>query len=232
MVTMKQQTENRFYVYEHLRSDTGAVFYVGKGTGNRCSVRSHHHRNEFWQRVEKKAGGFCVRMVAKDVDEELAFLVEQERISQLRESGICLCNMTDGGDGTSGWVKTQEWRQKVGAKHKGKIISDDVRAKISASVKASGYCHSPETRKKISDANKGRQNTLGFKHSEETKQKMSVAHKGSKSRLGQTRSQEEKAKQSAAMKGKAQAMLTCPHCQKTGGNAMKRWHFDNCQESK
>jgi hypothetical protein len=23
--------------------------------------------------------------------------------------------------------------------------------------------------------------------------------------------------------------LTCPHCGKTGGNTMKRWHFDNCK---
>lgn len=27
-------------------------------------------------------------------------------------------------------------------------------------------------------------------------------------------------------------VLTCPHCGKTGGNSMKRWHFDNCKEKK
>ena len=227
---MQIQTENRFYVYEHLRLDTGAVFYVGKGTGKRCTVRSRHHRNEFWQRTEKKAGGFCVRMVAKNVDEELAFLVEQERISQLRTVGILLCNMTDGGDGTSGWVKTPEWRRKVGEKHKGKVVSKETRAKISASVKAFGYVPSLEIKQKISDANKGCQRTLGLKHSDETKLKMSNAHKGNKSRLGQIRSEAEREKVSIALKGKLQSILTCPHCQKTGGNAMKRWHFDNCKE--
>jgi hypothetical protein len=227
---MQVQTENRFYVYEHLRLDTGAVFYVGKGTGKRCTVRSHHHRNEFWQRTEKKAGGFCVRMVAKDVDEELAFLVEQERISQLRTVGIRLCNMTNGGDGTSGWVKTPEWKRKVGEKHKGKVVSKETRAKISASIKASGYVHSLEVRKKIADTHKGHKRTLGLKHSDETKLKMSHAHKGNKSRLGQVRSETEREKVSIAMKGKLQSILTCPHCQKTGGNAMKRWHFDNCKE--
>jgi hypothetical protein len=231
VVNMQQQTQNRFYVYEHLRSDTGAIFYVGKGTGKRCSVKSHHHRNEFWQRTEKKAGGFCVHIVARDVDEELAFLIEQERISQLRIVGVRLCNMTDGGDGTSGWVKTPEWRHKVGAKHKGKVVSKETRAKISASVKASGYVPSLETRQKIADVNKGHQRTLGLKHSEETKLKMSHAHKGNKSRLGQVKSTNEKAKQSASMQGKSQAIFTCPHCQKTGGNAMKRWHFDNCKEN-
>lgn len=223
------QQQNRFYVYEHIRSDTGAIFYVGKGTGNRCFVKSHHHRNVFWQRIEKKAGGFCIRIVSKDIDEELAFFVEQERISQLRAVGIHLCNMTDGGDGTSGWIKTTEWRKKIGSKHKGKIVPAEVRAKISASVKASGYVPSLETRKKISNANKGHQRSLGFKHSEETKLKMSNAHKGNKSRSGQIRSEAEKEKVSIAMKGKLQSIMTCPHCQKKGGNAMKRWHFDNCK---
>jgi len=227
---MQEQTENRFYVYEHLRSDTGAIFYVGKGTGKRCFVRSHHHRNEFWQRTEKKAGGFCIHIVAKNVDEELAFLIEQERIEQLRTIGIRLCNMTDGGDGVSGLIRTPEWRRKIGDKHKGKVVSKEIRAKISASVKASGYAPSQEVRQKISDTHKGHQRTLGLKHSEETKFKMSHAHKGNKSRLGQVRSADEKAKQSASMQGRPQAIFTCPHCKKNGGNAMKRWHFDNCKE--
>jgi hypothetical protein len=167
---MQQQTQNRFYVYEHLRSDTGAIFYVGKGTGKRCFVKSHHHRNEFWQRTEKKAGGFCVRMVAKDVDEELAFLVEQERISQMRIVGVRLCNMTDGGDGTSGWIKTPEWRKKIGAAHRGKTVSKQTKAKLSAS--AIGYRHSEDAKAKMSASRLGMQNTLGHKHSEEAKQKM------------------------------------------------------------
>jgi hypothetical protein len=227
---MQIPTENRFYVYEHLRLDTGAVFYVGKGTGKRCTVKSHHHRNEFWQRTERKAGGFCVRMVASDLDEELAFLIEQERISQLRAIGIKICNMTDGGDGVSGLIRTPEWRRKIGDKHKGKVVSKETRAKISASVKASGYAPSQEVRQKISDTHKGHQRALGLKHSEETKFKMSHAHKGNKSRLGQLRSADEKAKQSASMQGRPQAIFTCPHCEKNGGNAMKRWHFDNCKE--
>lgn len=229
---MTLKVENRFYVYEHIRLDTGAIFYVGKGTGNRCFVKSHHHRSQFWQRVVQKAGGFSVNIFVKDIDEKSAFIAEQERISQLRADGIQLCNMTDGGDGTSGWIKTAEWRQKVGAKHKGKIVSAEVRAKISASVKAVGYVHSKETRQKMSDAMKGHQKTLGFKHSEETKQKMSAVHVGNKSRLGQTRTLEERTKQSLTMRGKSQAVLTCPHCNKSGGNIMRYWHFENCKENK
>jgi len=166
-------------------------------------------------------------MVAKDVDEELAFLVEQERISQLRMAGVRLCNLTDGGDGTSGWIKTPEWRKKIGAAHRWKTVSEETKAKLSAS--AIGYRHSENAKAKMSASRLGMQNTLGHKHSEETKQKMSEAHKGNQSRLGQVRSSDEKAKQSIAMKGKTQGILTCPHCEKDGGNSMKRWHFENCK---
>lgn len=221
-------SENRFYVYEHLRSDTGAVFYVGKGTGKRCAVRSHHHRNEFWQRTERKAGGFCVRMVATDLDEELAFLIEQERISQLRVIGIRLCNLTDGGDGTAGWVKTKEWREKVGAAHRGKYVSDETRSKLSAALK--GRRHTDAAKMKMSASRLGMQNTLGHRHSDETKLKMSAAHVGNKSRTGQKRSEAEREKVSMAMRGRSQSVMTCQHCGKSGGNAMKRWHFDNCKE--
>lgn len=109
-----QTTENRFDVYEHLRSDTGAVFHVGKVTGKRYAVRSHHHCNDFWQRTERKAGVFRVRMAARNVDEELAFMIEQERISQLHMVGVSLCNMADGGDGTTGRVKTKQSASMIG----------------------------------------------------------------------------------------------------------------------
>lgn len=225
-------SHNRFYVYEHVRADNGNIFYVGKGTGNRCNIKNKHHRSEFWLRTEKKAGGFSVKIVANEIDEELAHLVEIERISQLRKLGVSLCNMTDGGDGLSGCERSPEWRQKIGAKHKGKKIPDDVRKKISHSVRMSGYVPSDEARKKISEAHIGKKRSLGYKHTEEWKAAQSLRSIGNKSRLGQKRSEEERKKVSEAMSGRTQAKKICPHCQKVGGNTMPRWHFDNCPDKK
>ena len=103
----------------------------------------------------------------------------------------------------------------------------DIAEKISKA--ATGYRHTENAKLKMSISRLGMQNTLGHKHSDATKQKMSDAHIGNKSRLGQTRSTEEKEKQSKSMQGRSQSIFTCPHCQNTGGNAMKRWHFDNCK---
>jgi hypothetical protein len=99
-----------FYVYEHIRLDTNAVFYVGKGKGRRCF--DEKRRNQYWKRVVEKAGGFNVRIVVEKIDEELSFFVEQELISKLKLQGIALANVTNGGEGASGYRHTEEARKR------------------------------------------------------------------------------------------------------------------------
>jgi hypothetical protein len=97
-----------FYVYEHIRLDTNAVFYVGKGRGRRCFEAKR--RNQHWKRIVAKAGGFDVRVVVDKIDEELAFLAEQELIAKLKLQGASLANLTDGGEGVSGYRHTDNAR--------------------------------------------------------------------------------------------------------------------------
>lgn len=229
-----------FYAYEHTRNDTGAVFYVGKGRGRRANAT--YNRNIHWHRVVARAGGFGVRLIVEAVDEELALLAEIERIDQLRKTGINLCNMTDGGEGTSGVFPSEETRRKMsaarsGAKHPnfgkhiseatkqkirvantGKTLSAEAKAKVSAAML--GRKESAETRLKKSIALSGRE---GKKPSAETRLKMSQAHRG------KPRSETMRKRLSEARRGKAHTKITCPHCHKLGGvSNMKRWHFDNC----
>jgi group I intron endonuclease len=103
-----------------------------------------------------------------------------------------------------------------------------------------GITVSDETKKKMSDAQKGKKRGP---RSEETKKKMSASRRGKKqseehkakmsaSMKGKNTgpmSEEQKAKRSASMKGKPQPQVQCPHCNMEGaGNVMKRWHFENC----
>lgn len=221
-----------FYVYEHLRADTNAVFYVGKGIGRRAFQGSSARRSEWWNRIVRKAGDFSVRMVATQMDEELAHLVEVERIAQLRAVGIDLCNQTDGGDGTTGHKRSASWCAQMSAVHKGKVVSEETKRKIAESVKAAGYRHPTEVNKAAAKKRAGMKPMLGKTHSEETRQKMSASRMGNPSRSGQTRSIEERAKVSATMTGRPQAKMTCPHCGKVGGNIMRRYHFEACKERK
>ena len=146
------------YIYEHIRPDTNAVFYVGKGTNKR--MHSKHRRNAHWNNIVRKAGGFTVREVCRHEDEELVFLAEQERIDQLKRLGVKLANKTDGGEGPSGYRHTEETKRKIaelqtGEKHWrfGKQATEEEIAKLKYA--RSKLVFTPEIRKKISDAGKG-----------------------------------------------------------------------------
>ena len=225
-----QVTDRSFHVYHHIRPDTGQVFYVGKGKGRRAFDQGAR-RGQFWHRVVKKAGGVFVEIVAKKLTENEAFLLEKQNIAAFRRQRVRLCNLTDGGDGASGLKRTPAWKRMMSQAHSGKVVSKEVRLKISESVKASGFVHTDEMLKKISDAGKGQKRSLGYKHTEEWKTQQRIRSAGNKSRLGQTRSEEERAKSSASLSGRIQIKIECPHCGKIGGNAMRRWHFDNCKSN-
>ena len=93
---MALDTRQHFYVYQHVKPETGAPFYVGKGKGSRATCR--HNRNPHWQNIVNKHG-FRVEIIFSGMDEEMAFLAETEVIDLYRLRGKHLCNMTAGGDG-------------------------------------------------------------------------------------------------------------------------------------
>jgi group I intron endonuclease len=75
--------------------------------------------------------------------------------------------------------------------------------------------HSAETKKKISISN------LGKQRSDDTKQKISLAKMGTKLSAEHI--------EALRVAKRPQNVITCPYCQTTGGNAMHRWHFNNCK---
>lgn len=148
-----------FCVYEHIRPDTNAIFYVGKGSHRRAY--SKHRRNKHWNNVVAKAGGYSVRLVADDIEEDLSFLVEMERIDQLKRMGLTLTNKTDGGEGPSGMRHTDEAKRKIaeaqmGEKHwtVGHVFTEEHRAKLRSAREKLVF--TDEIRAKISAAGKGR----------------------------------------------------------------------------
>jgi group I intron endonuclease len=148
--------------------------------------------------------------------------------------------------GTNKGEVAESTKQKLREHNLGKVVSMDVRKKISESLKGSknpfyGKTHSAETLAKISAANVGKTVVLsdeakekcrkakigalnpmyGKKHTEETKAKFK-GRPSPKYWLGKKFSDEQKAHLSAEK--------ICPHCNKIGkGNAMIRHHMDNCK---
>lgn len=106
-----------FYVYIHLKEDTNEPFYVGKGSGKRALSRNS--RSDFWRSIVAKHG-YLVKIVMDDLLEEQAMSLERETIKNLREMGVKLCNFTDGGDGVSGLMHSEESKRRMSEAKKGK----------------------------------------------------------------------------------------------------------------
>lgn len=91
---------NQFYVYLHKKPD-GTPFYVGKGTGNRAYAfarRSAWHKNI----VAKYGRQNIIIEIINCINESQAFDLEKIYIKQLKNDGVMLVNLTDGGEGCSG----------------------------------------------------------------------------------------------------------------------------------
>jgi hypothetical protein len=118
-----------YYTYGHYTKDTQSLFYIGKGKGKRCF--SLVGRNNWWKRKVDKHGGFTVEILVKWDKEEDAFQHEKFLVSCLKDS---LVNLTEGGEGVSGYKHTAEALQKISAINKGKTFSIEHKKKISESI--------------------------------------------------------------------------------------------------
>jgi hypothetical protein len=124
-----------YYTYLWLR-ENGTPYYVGKGKGNRAYSRDHRHKVPPKERIviypaESESDAF---------ETEIALIWYYGR----KDLGLgCLCNLTDGGEGTSG--KSKESRKRISEALKG-------------NKHGLGHRHTLETRMVISKARIGNQN--------------------------------------------------------------------------
>lgn len=84
-----------YYVYEWFNVDSGVVFYVGKGSGNR--YKDGICRSDYFKRYLNKYN-CCSRIVIDNLSEREALERESELISFYRSLGQAMCNISDGGD--------------------------------------------------------------------------------------------------------------------------------------
>lgn len=104
--------EYPYYVYRHIRKDTGEVFYIGRG--KKYKLRKHKSpsgeyeraytslsRNQHWHNIVNKVGGFDVDILIDCLtfDESLEKEREFVKLYKRATDGGTLCNKNDGGDG-------------------------------------------------------------------------------------------------------------------------------------
>lgn len=163
-------SEKQFYVYVHRRKTDGRVFYVGKGKGNRAWS---NQRNRYWHNIVGKHG-VVVKVIARFSNEECAFSMERALIKFYGRKN--LCNMTDGGDGMSGYIHSVNSKMIISKNNSVRVVTDETRLKHS--LNSRGRQKTDRERNLISKRMLGNKLTLGLKHSEETKAMMSKDRTG------------------------------------------------------
>ena len=125
-----------YYVYAYERKiaskhgPAGSFYYIGKGMGDRARANHGH--------IHVPKDPKRIVMIKVNLTEEDAFSLEK---SQIKEYGRidngtgCLRNLTDGGEGPSGYKFTEEQCAKNSAARKKYWENPEARAKMSATQK-------------------------------------------------------------------------------------------------
>jgi hypothetical protein len=172
-----------YYTYAYLREDK-TPYYIGKGKGDRIYKKSNRE-------IKPPKDRTRVIFLKQNLTEEEAFKHEKYMIAVFGRKDLgngILRNRTDGGEGNSGLIHSQESKRKISEAVKGKnhplygiSPSKETRKKMSNSLK--GRIIFPEWREKMSKSHIGRPGTYGFDgkfHSQETKQKLRQINLGRK----------------------------------------------------
>ena len=169
-----------YYVYAYLRED-GTPYYIGKGNALKYRAYENHGRRFPVPPRDR------IKILLENLTEEQAFSNEIDFIAWYgrkdNNTGI-LRNLTDGGEGASGYKHTEESKKIIKEKRKHQVFTDETRKKLSESIKR-GY----------EDGSRPK-GMLGKHHTEEHKEYMRKLY------TGRPISEEQKVKLSAAKKGK------------------------------
>lgn len=168
---------NTYYVYKFTRNDTNEVCYIGKGKGQRWKIHEWRARNLHLANIINLYG-VTKEKVCEGLSEVAAYELEIELISiykRCRDGGT-LCNLTLGGDGTNGYVVTEDHKATLRGAMLGKPKTKEHCEKISKGRK--GIVFSEETKAKMRAAK------LGRKLTEETKALIILARQKQAPRIG------------------------------------------------
>jgi hypothetical protein len=124
----------KHYLYRHIRLDKNEPFYIGIGTkresrpytsDNAEYSRAHtkNKRTSFWKKITTKTE-YEVEILLESDDYEFIKQKEIEFIALYGRRDLAkgtLCNLTDGGDGRLGTIKSQEERESISKRQLGSL---------------------------------------------------------------------------------------------------------------
>jgi hypothetical protein len=157
----------KFYIYLHIRKTDNVIFYVGKGHDKRAWCK--RGRNKHWKNTVKNHG-LEVKLIAENLTEEKSFELEKIFIEFYgrKDKGLgTLVNWTDGGEGASGTIVSEDTKKKQSLAKQGVLPWNHGKKGV----------YSEESKRKIGDKTLERLSNgwinpmTNRNHTEETKQK-------------------------------------------------------------
>ena len=237
---MNTYSTPQFYIYAYLRTNV-TPYYIGKGCRKRAWNKNHT--------INLPTDYNRIIIMESNLTEIGALALERFYIRWYgrkdNNTGI-LRNLTDGGEGATGLVITENHRQKLSIAGKGRVASKETREKMKQSKLGKnnpmyGRVTTEETREKLRKALVGRkisdyqknilkEHNTGKIMSDETKQKLRTINLGKKASpetckkisdalKGRKLSIEQRMKMSESQKGK---VFSHEHRMKIG-NASRGW---------
>jgi hypothetical protein len=176
--------EKIFYIYLLISSLDNKVFYVGKGHGRRMywhkkhAIIGDHHNKHLQNKILKlisNGGKIIYKKVFESLDEKEVFRQEMLTIQYFGFEN--LCNLTEGGEGSTGYIHTEAALKKM----KENAAARDWVGENNPNFGGGNW--SEESRKKFSEYQKlnllGERNPFfGKQHSKSARAKMSEYHSG------------------------------------------------------
>jgi hypothetical protein len=120
----RPEDERVFYIYRHLRNDTGKPFYIGRGKRrqrkNTNTIKeeyiraySRQSRTDYWNSIVDKHG-HIVEIMVDNLTYHESIEKEQEFIKLYgrKDKGGILANFSDGGEGNINYIPRPETLQK------------------------------------------------------------------------------------------------------------------------
>lgn len=114
------QEQGKYYLYQHVRVDKNEIFYIGIGTkynNEKRYKRAHDKRNRniFWKRITAKTE-WKVEILLESDNHDFILQKEVEFIKFYGRKNLgkgTLANLTDGGEGNTGVVVSEERRKQM-----------------------------------------------------------------------------------------------------------------------
>jgi hypothetical protein len=146
--------EQKYYVYEYVDPTTNIPFYIGKGQGDRyvyhlknLSDNTNPYKTNKIKKLLKEGFVPIINLIETGLTETQSFEFEKKLIKKYGRIDLgkgCLVNLSDGGEGQSGWVPTEEYKINMSS-----LTSGDKNGMF-------GKTHTEETKNKIREKSIGR----------------------------------------------------------------------------